>query len=122
MTPALILYCSLACWRAELPPSLSSFLAPPHSEDLRRRRLESLRHARAVIQDTIAFYEKMADSGKVPPAIASECRRNAARLRKDIAWYKGEERRLWEEQPGGITAPAPRPKGTPLPPPPGVRD
>lgn len=68
--------------------------------------------------DTIKIFE---DLERLMPD-DRELKMQTATLRALIPMYEKQERELWEEQPGGITAPAPRPKGTPLPPPLRVRD
>ena len=74
----------------------------------RRRELDNARRLRVEMLTDIEYYSKQADS-TTSPGYANELRQHVAQLRALVPVYERLERRLWELQPGGITAPAPRP-------------
>jgi hypothetical protein len=92
---------------------------------MRSRQLQNTRTIRKFLEENIVLYEEILEvmgSKYLTPADASAIRQDIDHVKRRVEELKHIERELWEEQPGGITAPAPRPKGVPLPPPPGVRD
>ena len=114
MTTALVLSCALACWRTEPPPLVRPYLElffeqQRNNENIRRMRLETYRRNRAEIEDDIELIQEMIDTGDFPPADARELRRIQETMRQLAEETKKLERTWWEQQPGGITAPAPRP-------------
>jgi hypothetical protein len=88
-------------------------------EEQRRNALISVRTGRLVILDRIEVLELTAASDESAGRIvlAHRLRKAAKGWRAVVQEYDKMERELLEQQPGGITAPAPRPKGTPPSPP-----
>jgi len=78
---------------------------------------------RTSFEESVKLYEEMASSLETIPSperisptfaqenakLAKELRQKAVTMQKQIAECKQRERELWEDQPGGITAPPPRP-------------
>jgi len=78
-------------------------------EGQRRYMLESTRATRVFVEDNIKLFEKLLASDIFTLAEASALRADLEEFRENVLWFKQIERDLWEQQPGGITAPAPRP-------------
>ena len=78
----------------------------------RQVQLALVRRARAIKEEHIAWLERMMLSRPdlFPPEIAERTRLQIQDMKKDVEKRKKQERELWEQQPGGITAPAPREK------------
>lgn len=114
MTPSLIVGLVLVACSNE-PPEVRQPTPGVLSLDLdgsRRQHLERLRHARTSIEANIVLLERLLRdrSGIYTLREASRIRQNLEKMRDAVDELKQRERKLWEQQPGGITAPPPREK------------
>jgi len=91
-------------------PSFSEAIVAKE-EVIRRIKLDQVR------RDLLYFPEEAVDCDRIAEEYieagdhdrAAKYMLLAAKYRADFIKYKKRERELWEAQPGGITAPAPRP-------------
>ena len=81
------------------------------TEEFRRLNLSLVRMYLEMLPRAAEFSEEAADFAdrNNMPEKALKYRENALKARLEELKYKKRERELWEQQPGGITAPPPRP-------------
>lgn len=99
-------------------PVARRVVAPPPWPRVVRRDAEAARRERlANVRRSIDGMETVADGlvrrvgqlAQPDPGFIAHLLRNAQRYREEVKKLRVEERKLWAQQPGGITAPAPRP-------------
>ncbi len=100
---------------APAPPMLPPLPELPLAEEMERmrcRQLESLRRGRKLFEENIAMYEMfLRDFARLyTQEQVRSIQQDLDKWREHVRWSKDQERVLWEQQPGGITAPMPREK------------
>jgi hypothetical protein len=83
---------------------------PDRHEVLRKLSLEYVRASISFLERAIEFSiwdaNLMENAGR--PVDAQRFRKEGAKMRSRLVQLKRQERQLWEQQPGGISAPPPR--------------
>ena len=113
MMHSLLLCISLTgCYSADLPTAQTTLmLASDYDFNVfRRLTLEHVRDTRDVFKKMIELNEELADQADLLglPEEAMRLRQEMAEFRVKDLQLKKKERELWEQQPGGISAPPPR--------------
>jgi hypothetical protein len=82
-----------------------------YAEEFRRLHLTYAKMSRVFCKDLADQYEILASEAELHHMLdsASSFRKLADEYRRKEHSFSRRQRELWEEQPGGITAPPPRP-------------